>query len=318
VTSPVNAASTPVLVIVTPAKNEERDIGRLIEAMVSQTFKPARWVIVNDGSSDRTGEIAKGFASRHAWIEVVDLPAGDARGFAAKARTFAAGYLKLRDVPHDVVANVDADVSFDVAYLEFLMSRFIADPSLGVAGTVFVEDGYDSAVDSFEGEAHVPGGCQFFRRACFEEIGGYVQTKIGMDWIAVTTARMLGWKTQSFREKAFQHHRPLGTAGRGALAAARLYGEKDYRLGWHPLYELVRILYRTSRDPLVGASIAVGYCRAFLSRAERPVSPALMSFHRAEQTRKLSVLVQQLLARKPVDTFKLSNNDAKWRSRGVD
>ena len=61
---------------------------------------------------------------------------------------------------------------------------------------------------------HVNGQCQLFRRECFEEIGGYVPIKGGgIDWVAVTTARMKGWKTRSFDERVFHHHRKMGTAG---------------------------------------------------------------------------------------------------------
>src|ERR1700683_2850882 len=109
---------------------------------------------------------------------------------------------------------------------------FEEDPHLGVAGTIFREDGYSSATDSFEGQNHVAGGCQLFRRQCFEEIGGYVPNKAGgIDWIAVTTARMKGWTTRSFREKSFFHYRSLGTAERSLLASTFSYGEKDYYLG---------------------------------------------------------------------------------------
>src|SRR5438128_1618529 len=82
------------------------------------------------------------------------------------------------------------------------------------------EEGYNSATDGFEGQNHVAGGCQLFRRQCFEDIGGYIPNKAGgIDWIAVTTARMMGRRTRSFREKSFFHHRSLGTAERGRLAS---------------------------------------------------------------------------------------------------
>lgn len=142
-----------------------------------------------------------------------------------------------------MVGNLDADISFEPDYLEFLLSKFAADCALGVAGTPFTEDGYDSASHSFEGENHVAGGCQLFRGKCFEDIGGYTANAPGgVDWIAVTTARMMGWKTQSFREKRFHHHRPMGAAGRGTLGAVFLHGEKDFYLGNSPIWEGFRIM----------------------------------------------------------------------------
>ena len=115
-----------------------------------------------------------------------------------------------------MIGNLDADVSFEPDYLAFLMQKFSEDPKLGVAGTPFIEEGYDSAKDSFEGENYVAGPCQLFRYRCFQEIGGYVPNRAGgVDWIAVMTARMKGWKVRSFSEKRFHHHRTMGTAERG-------------------------------------------------------------------------------------------------------
>ena len=139
----------------------------------------------------------------------------------------------MRSAKFDVVGNLDADVSFDPDYMEFVLEKFAQDPQLGVAGTPFTQDGgYDSSRDSFEGENYVAGPCQLFRYACFQDIGGYVANPAGgVDWIAVMTARMKGWTVRAFPEKRFHHHRSMGTAERGGLAALFSYGEKDYYLG---------------------------------------------------------------------------------------
>jgi hypothetical protein len=149
--------------------------------------------------------------------------------FASKALAFNAGYACLAGVEYDIIGSLDADVSFPPDYLEFLLNCQAADRALGVAGTFFKEEGYDSSQDSFEGQAHVAGGCQLFRRECFEEIGGFTPHESGgVDWIAVTTARMKGWKTRAFKQKSFFHHRRLGTAERGTISAMLHSGEKDY------------------------------------------------------------------------------------------
>jgi glycosyltransferase involved in cell wall biosynthesis len=297
------------LVLVTPARNEKAFIERALASVVAQTVLPIRWVIVNDGSTDGTGEIARRYAARHDWIEVVDMPAHRDRSFAAKVHCFHAGHVRVQDLDHDVVGNLDADISFEPDFLEFLLARFAEDPELGVAGTVFREEGgYSSETDSFEGQHHVSGQCQLFRRECFESIGGYVPHKAGgIDWIAVTTARMKGWKTRSFREKWFFHHRHLGTAERGRLASAFSYGEKDYYLGGHPLWELFRVGYRVAKRPygLGGLALGLGYLWAALRRIDRPVSSDLMRFHRKEQMRKLRAILRSVLTRRRIDSFRV-------------
>jgi hypothetical protein len=228
------------------------------------------------------------------------------RSFAAKAHCFNAGFERIKSVASDVVGNLDADVSFEEDYFQFLMERFADDPALGVAGTIFREDMYSSERDSFEGHQHVAGGAQMFRRPCFEQIGGYVPNKAGgVDWIAVTSARMLGWKTRSYRERFFFHHRSLGTAERGRVASAFSYGEKDYYLGNAPAWQVFRVTYQLTNRPyiLVGGAVALGYLWAALRRIDRPVSPELMRFHRNEQMVKLKGIFKSLLRFKRLDSF---------------
>jgi hypothetical protein len=296
-------------VLITPARNEERFIAKTLESMVAQTLLPARWVIVDDGSTDKTPEIAQRYAAPCPWIELVRLPRHANRSFAGKVNAFNAGLERVRALEFEVIGNLDADLSFDPDYLEFLMGKFSEDPRLGVAGTPFIENGYDSARDSFEGENHVAGGCQLFRRQCFEDIGGYIANPAGgIDWIAVTTARMKGWKTCSFPEKRFHHYRSLGTAERGMIASLFSYGEKDFYLGGSPVWQLFRVCYRSAKRPFLvgGVALLAGYCWAALRRMKRPVSRELMCFHRREQMKKLRAILGAVLRFKKVDSFRVT------------
>ncbi len=296
-------------VLISPSRNEARFIEKTLESIVCQTILPLKWVIVNDGSTDATGEIAAKYAERYSWIELVNRPVRKERHFAAKVQAFNTGLERVQGLQYDIIGNLDADVSLDPDHFEFLLSKFREDSRLGVAGTVFTEPGgYNSATDSFEGQTYVSGQCQIFRRECFEEIGGYIPSKAGgIDWMAVMTARMIGWNTRSFREKSFLHHRPLGTAERGAIASNYAYGKKDYILGGHPLWQVFRCTYRAAKRPYVvgGAALFAGYWAAFLTRMDRPVSPELMRFHRAEQMQKLKNIFSSLGRLKKIDNFEL-------------
>ncbi|HLH03501.1 MAG TPA: glycosyltransferase family 2 protein [Bryobacteraceae bacterium] len=296
-------------VLITPARNESRYIEKTLESMIRQTVLPRKWVIVNDGSTDNTASLVAKYLAAHPWIEMIDLPVHRDRSFAGKVHAFNAGLERVKNLEYEVIGNLDADLSFDPDYCEFLLQKFALDASLGVAGTAFEENGYNSATDSFEGQNHVAGGCQLFRRQCFEQIGGYVPNRAGgIDWIAVTTARMLGWKTRSFREKFFFHYRSLGTAERGLLASAFSYGEKDYYLGNHPLWEMFRVAYRATKKPYMLAALAIysGYLSAALRRMRRPVSRELMRFHRREQMLKLQSILKRRLSFRRVDNFEVT------------
>jgi poly-beta-1,6-N-acetyl-D-glucosamine synthase len=282
--------------LITAAFNEEEHIEKTIRSVVSQTIRPEKWFIVSDGSTDRTDAIVKEYVLKNEWIELLHMPEHSDRQFAAKVRCFNAAYKTARAVEYDVIGNLDADISFGREYFEFLLERFERNPRLGVAGTPFVEGNfrYDYRFASIE---HVSGACQLFRRECFEEIGGYVGIKSGgIDWVAVTTARMKGWETRTFTEKVCYHHREIGTGDGGALVARFKQGKKDYYLGGHPLWEILRASYQMGKKPYVlgGGVLLWGYIWGFLSRVERPVSGELIEFHRREQMRRLkSILVNR-------------------------
>jgi GT2 family glycosyltransferase len=170
-----------------------------------------------------------------------------------------------------------------------------------VAGTPFIEDASQHYDYRFTNIEHVSGACQLFRRECFEAIGGYLPIKGGgIDWVAVTTARMKGWKTRTFTEKTIFHHRTMGT-GKGNILMARFrLGKEDYYEGSHPLWELFRATYQMKFSPLVlgGLFIFSGYLAAFLQGMDRPVSPELIAFYRKEQMQRLKGKVAGLLGGK--------------------
>jgi glycosyltransferase involved in cell wall biosynthesis len=315
----MSTKSLPKCLLITPARNEAGNIEKTIRSMVAQNVRPTKWMIVNDGSTDETPEIIDKYTSQHSWIERLDMPIRRERSFAAKANSFntackAAGWLH-----YDVVGNIDADISFEPDFLEFLLSKFSEDPALGVAGTPFLEEGgYDSATDSFEGENYVSGQCQLFRQKCLEEVGGYFPNKAGgVDWIAVMTARMKGWKARSFREKRFFHHRVLGTAERGPLAALYSYGQKDYYLGGSVVWEMFRVTYRLIKPPLLfgGLALAAGFTSAAVSRLPRAVSDDLMKFHQREQMAKLRAILSTVCRFKKVDSFSVLKDQTPAKSR---
>lgn len=293
-------------ILITPARNEEAFIRLTLDSVVAQTVLPERWVIVDDGSRDRTAAIVGEYLPKHPWIRLVRNPPREGRNFAAKADAVNAALAQARELSFEVVASLDADVSFGPDHFEFLLRKLAEDPALGVAGTAYSEQDFDSVADSFEGENSVHGACQFFRRKCFEDVGGYVSHAAGgIDWIAVTTARQKGWKTRNFPERRFIHHRRMGTAERSKTGAQFDYGKKDYYLGGSPVWQLFRVTYRMSKKPYVigGLALLAGYGWAALKRTKRPVSPELMRFHRREQGEKLGKILGALVRFRRVEKF---------------
>jgi glycosyltransferase involved in cell wall biosynthesis len=278
----------PTYVLVTPARNEAEFIELTLKSVVSQTVKPLKWVIVSDGSTDGTDEIVTRYSALHPWIELVRMPERRERHFAGKVHAFNAGYALVKELGWDAVGSLDADISFDEEFFAFLLGKMDEDPALGLVGAPFKDSSmYDYRFVSIE---HVSGACQLFRKACFTEIGGYVPVKSGgIDHVAVITARMKGWKTRTFTEKICLHHRKIGTAERGALAAKYRVGALDYALGGHPVWEIFRTVYQMSKKPYIlgGLMLLAGYVIAGIRHDERPVSKELVEFRRREQMVRL-------------------------------
>lgn len=299
-------------VIVTPARNEARFIELTLKSVTNQTLLPQKWVIVSDGSTDGTDDIVKKFMVRHPWIELLRMPERAERHFAGKVHAFNAGYANVCDTQYDIIVSLDADISFEDDYFEFLFEKMSADKALGVAGTPFRELSGETYDYRFVNIEHVSGACQVFRRRCFEDIGGYLAVKGGsIDHIAVISARMKGWKTRTFTDKTCLHHRAMGTAGRSVLKSRFKLGVKDYAIGNHPLWELFRTVRQMSIAPIFigGLGLGTGYLWGLFSRAQRPVSRELIAFHRREQMQRLS----RFLSRKRSvvgDNVKASSNYA--------
>jgi biofilm PGA synthesis N-glycosyltransferase PgaC len=284
-------------VLITPARNEAGFIEKTLNSVIAQTRLPESWVIVDDGSTDATARIVETYLDNHPWIELIRRPQRLDRSFAGKAHAFNAGWERVRSLEFDVIGNLDADVSFDPDYFEFLLGKFAEDSRLGVTGTPMREANHDALKDSFYHFKDVFGACQLFRRECFAEVGGYTPIEWGgIDWIAVRTARLKGWETRSFPEKIFFHHRPMGQTEGNVWKARFDYGRKDYFLGNHPLWQAFRVGYQMLKWPYVigGLTLAAGYMYSCLARIERPVTPELLRLHRREQLERLKSLFTHL------------------------
>jgi glycosyltransferase involved in cell wall biosynthesis len=302
-------------VLITSARNEQAFIAKTLDSVTAQTQSPERWVIVDDGSTDRTAEIVESYAQKFPWITLVRNPKRAVRNFAAKADAVNGALAQMQNLEFDVLGNLDADTSFEPDYMKFLMQKFSGNPRLGVTGTPFTQDGgYDSTRDSFEGENYVAGPIQLFRRDCFREIGGYVANPAGgVDWIAVMTARLKGWNVRSFADKRYHHHRSMGTAEKNAVAALFSYGQKDYYLGGSPVWQLFRVTYRLAKKPYLigGFALLLGYGWAAMKRVKRPISRELMQFHRADQMKKLRAILRSVFKMKKVNNFRVTDEPAK-------
>lgn len=277
-------------VLITPARNEEEYIEKTIKAVISQTILPIKWVIVSDGSTDRTEEIVCQYAKQHDFIDSVSTSSGEGRNFGSKAKAVEFGYQRLKQFEYEYVGNLDADISFDSDYYEKVFHKFQENDKLGIAGGVR----YDWYKGRFRlqrcARNSVGGPFQLFRRNCYEAIGGYMPLKYGgIDAVAEIMARQHGWKVRSFPEIKVYHYRRTGTATGNVLTARFRDGAQDYAIGYHPLFEILRVLRNIIRSPVLLGSLLwmYGYIYAASCRYERPVSDDFVRYLRSEQLKRI-------------------------------
>jgi glycosyltransferase involved in cell wall biosynthesis len=271
----------------TPAHNEEKFLPRLIESILAQTALPKRWLIIDDGSTDRTGEIITSIAERHPWIVPHILPKRAERRPGGEAVVMNC----LRDnswIDCDFLLRCDADVTFEPDYISLLLTEFAKDDRLGIVSGCTHErirgQWHPVEAPSFK----TPGLCKFYSRVCFDAIGG-LENGLGWDTIDDMRALMLGFKTRRLRRVPVYHHRQMGSAT-GLWRGRLRLGEAAYNAGYLPLLFIVRAIYHAFDRPyfMGGLLMLIGYLLPWLRHQPVLAGPQLVSFIRAQQWRRLT------------------------------
>jgi poly-beta-1,6-N-acetyl-D-glucosamine synthase len=282
-------------IIITPAHNEDAFIEKTIRSIIHQRIRPLKWVIVNDSSTDRTGEIAEQYTLQYSFIEVVNTERPAGRDFGNKVRAFNAGLARVRGLECEFIGNLDADVSLEPDYFERILREFEKDSKLGIAGGMVhsrVEDEFISQGVSLDS---VAGAIQLFRRECFEQTGGYTPLPHGgIDAAVEIKARMYGWTTRTFPENRVLEHRRTGSATARPLAARIKEGRRFHSLGYSFLFFATRCCYRLMDPPrIVGSSAALfGYLTGMMKGEPIALPPDVVRFLRGEQRTKLKRLLR--------------------------
>ena len=292
----MNPTDKPSYVLITAARNEEAYIEKTLAAVVSQTVLPQKWVIVSDGSTDRTDEIVSEYAKKYNFIQLVRAEDQRGRDFASKVYAVDLGYEQLKNCDYDYLGNLDADVSFDSNFYETVLTRFEQNSNLGiVGGFIYEKENGEFRSLSYNSNEDVAGATQTFRRACYEAIEGYRPLKWGgEDSVANTMALMKGWEVQSFADLKVFHYRPMGRGGGRLILRFRFNeGLRDYSVGYSPVYFLMKAIRRTFEKPYILGSLArlVGYSWAVFRRYKRGVPRPFINFMKHEQMKKLKLLV---------------------------
>ena len=287
-------------VLLTAAYNEEDTIGSVILSVVAQSFQPKLWIIVSDGSTDKTDEIVLQHAREHAFIRFLRVARVPGRSFGAKVRALHAGSKLLDGATFALIGNLDADVSIAPSYFDELVAKFDEQPRLGIAGGFVCEESGGEFQSRRSNRVYsVAHAAQLVRRECYDAIGGYAILEYGgEDWHAQTSARMKGWQVEAFPQLKIYHHRHTGEADNLVRHKFR-QGRMDYSLGSDPLFEVLKCLERIPERPILVGGLArlTGFFWSWFRSDQRPVSEEFVAFLSHEQKQKLMTTLGGLFGR---------------------
>ena len=281
-------------VLLTAARNEESYIEETIISVINQIIRPKRWIIISDGSKDRTDEIVNSFTYKYSFIQLLRVSGDENRHFGSKVNALNAGYSLLQDIEYDFIGNLDADISLDRDYFAQILTKLDSNPRLGIAGGLvheLVKGKYKKLRISLNS---VSGAIQMFRKECYKDIGGLIAlTYGGEDAAAEIMARMNGWEVRTFPDiRAFQRRR-MGAANQRMLRAKFRNGIMFYELGYHPVFQLFRCIFRIADRPFfIGAFLEyTGYFWSFISRHKVKLHEDTVKYLRKEQMARLMKLL---------------------------
>ncbi len=264
---------------------------RTLDSVVAQTVTPALWLIVDDGSTDATPEILRDYADKHDWIKVVTKPDRGHRAVGPGViDAFYFGVEQIDLAAYAYSCKLDLDLELPPRYFEILISRMEDDPRLGTcSGKPYIMRN-GTLVSERRGDEMSVGMTKFYRRECFDDIGGYVR-EVMWDAIDCHKARQKGWIARSWDEPdlRFEHLRPMGSSQSGIYTGRRRHGFGQYFMGSDPLFFLATSVFRMAEPPYILGGLAAiqGYLGAWLRRDRQLDDPELIRFIRAYQRRAL-------------------------------
>jgi glycosyltransferase involved in cell wall biosynthesis len=289
--------------LISPCRDEAAYMRETLDSVIAQSVRPARWVIVDDGSTDETPRILAEYARRHDWIRIVARADRGRRSVGPGViDAFYAGYRTINPADYEYLCKLDLDLRLPPRYFEILAARMAANPRIATcSGKAYVEQG-GRLVAERHGDDTSLGMTKFYRVSCFEAIGGFVR-EVMWDGIDCHQCRMRGWIACSWDEPElrFVHLRPMGSSQQSIYAGRMRHGAGQYFMGTGFVYMAASAASRLNQKPYVLGSAAMlwGWLRSALGRRPRFADPAFRAFLRAYQRRALLRGKKRALAMAP-------------------
>ena len=279
--------------LISAAKNEEKYIRFTLESVTSQKIVPDIWIIVDDGSADKTYEIINEYAIRYSYIKLIKNDACDERNFRSKVFALKKAYSEIDVDKYDFIGNIDADVSFDSDYYERLISHFHENRRLGIGGGLIWEkrNGRWRCVHG-DPKWYVGGATQMFRKECLAQIGFYpLLSHGGEDTVLEYLARYYEWDVKPFKTALFittsRFH-----ANKSLFQIYYYSGKQEYHWGSSILFQTVKCVSRLFKYPLLigGFLEFLGYMSEFIKKEKKEINADVEKIIRSQQLKRLKIL----------------------------
>ena len=275
-------------VLISPCRNEVDYIQTTIDSVVNQSLPPAKWVIVDDGSTDGTQDIIAAAARQHSFIEIVERRDRGQRSVGPGViEAFYTGYDAINPSDYDYICKLDVDLDIPSGYFAALVARMEANPRIGTcSGKPYFPNQSGELVSERCGDENSVGMIKLYRRECFEEIGGFVR-QVMWDGIDCHRCRMLGWIAVSWDEPTlrFIHLRPMGSSQKSIFTGRSRHGSGQYFMGTSLTYMVASAVYRMMVPPYVVGSgmMLYGYLKSMETGQSRYGDESIRQFLRDYQ-----------------------------------
>jgi len=284
---------SPRYVLISPCRDEADYMRQTLDSVIAQSVQPAKWVIVDDGSTDASPQLLAEYCGRHNWIQVVTRRDRGRRLVGPGViEAFYAGYAAINPADYEFLCKLDLDLLLPPRYFEHLMERMRANPRIATcSGKAYIRKG-DSLINELHGDETSLGMTKFYRIDRFEAIGGFVR-EVMWDGIDCHVCRMRGWIACSWDdpELRFIHLRPEGSSQMSVYRGRMRHGYGQYFMGTGFLYMAASVIWRLREKPYVLGSLAMlwGWIRSVIQRKPRYGDTAFRTFLRRYQWRALLV-----------------------------
>ena len=261
--------------VVIPAHNEADCIGQTLVSLIQQSVIPSHVVVVNDNSTDHTGEVVQKFSKSHSFIHLVNNQSSEKHLPGSKViKAFYKGF-EILDDQYDIIVKLDADIVLPSNYFETIINHFQSDDRIGMAGGfAYIEQDGQWVLENLTNKDHIRGALKAYRKQCFSDIG-QLKKAMGWDTADELLAQYHGWRIKTDESLKAKHLKPTGAIYN--KAARYKQGEAFYKLRYgFVLTAIASIkLAMLKKKPLLFIDYMLGYLKAgrtkvvpLLSKAE--------------------------------------------------